>query len=156
MGYIPDMTERFPEGMDGVDMTPMYFGEPVDWSRALRSRSRVESKGKLNLADLSNSNSIACEYNIAIFNGHWVMDGDFEEMLSKSDIEIGEVLFKARDWKYVEGTGYLIGCSAGDYLETVELKQSGVTYLCQAFADDCGEGLDYTMAVLNVYAKEGN
>lgn len=32
--YIPDMTERFPEGMNGVDMTPSYFGEPVDYSRA--------------------------------------------------------------------------------------------------------------------------
>jgi hypothetical protein len=34
--YIPDLTERFPEGFDGVDMTPSYFGEPVDWSRAIR------------------------------------------------------------------------------------------------------------------------
>ena len=34
--YIPDLTERFPEGYGGVDMTPAYFGEPVDWSRAYR------------------------------------------------------------------------------------------------------------------------
>ena len=34
MTYIPDLTERFPEGFGGVDMTPSYFGEPVDWSRA--------------------------------------------------------------------------------------------------------------------------
>lgn len=34
--YIPDLTERFPEGFGGVDMTPSYFGEPVDWSRAYR------------------------------------------------------------------------------------------------------------------------
>ena len=32
--YIPDLTERFPEGFGGVDMKPSYFGEPVDWSRA--------------------------------------------------------------------------------------------------------------------------
>lgn len=25
MSYIPDMTERFPEGMNGVDMTDRYF-----------------------------------------------------------------------------------------------------------------------------------
>ena len=25
--YIPDMTERFPEGLDGVDMTSRYFPE---------------------------------------------------------------------------------------------------------------------------------
>ena len=34
--YIPDLTERFPEGFDGVDMTPSFYGEPVDWSRALK------------------------------------------------------------------------------------------------------------------------
>ena len=32
--YIPDITERFPEGFGGVDMTPSYFGEPVDYSLA--------------------------------------------------------------------------------------------------------------------------
>lgn len=35
MTYIPDMTERFPEGMNGVDMIPSFFGEPVDYSRAM-------------------------------------------------------------------------------------------------------------------------
>ena len=34
MSYIPDLTERFPEGFGGVDMTPSYFGEPVDYSRS--------------------------------------------------------------------------------------------------------------------------
>jgi len=24
--YIPDMTERFPEGRDGIDMTDSFFG----------------------------------------------------------------------------------------------------------------------------------
>lgn len=33
--YIPDMTERFPEGMRGIDMTPAYFGEPVDYNSPL-------------------------------------------------------------------------------------------------------------------------
>ena len=42
--YIPDITERFPEGYDGVDMTPMYFGEPVDWCRALKSEAYEEFK----------------------------------------------------------------------------------------------------------------
>ncbi len=36
MTYIPDLTERFPEGFGGVDLTPSYFGEPVDWSRAYK------------------------------------------------------------------------------------------------------------------------
>lgn len=34
--YIPDLTERFPEGFGGVDMTPSYFGGTVDWSRAYK------------------------------------------------------------------------------------------------------------------------
>ena len=34
--YIPDLTERFPEGFGGVDMTPSYFGETVDWDRAYK------------------------------------------------------------------------------------------------------------------------
>ena len=34
--YIPDLTERFPEGYGGVDMTPSFFGEPVDLSRAYK------------------------------------------------------------------------------------------------------------------------
>ena len=34
MSYIPDLTERFPEGFGGIDMTPSYFGEPVDYGRS--------------------------------------------------------------------------------------------------------------------------
>ena len=40
--YIPDLTERFPEGFGGVDMTPSYFGEPVDWSRVLKPDNEEE------------------------------------------------------------------------------------------------------------------
>ena len=29
MAYIPDLTERFPEGMDGIDMTPSFYNEPI-------------------------------------------------------------------------------------------------------------------------------
>lgn len=36
MTYIPDLTERFPEGFGGVDLTPSYFGGEVDWSRAYK------------------------------------------------------------------------------------------------------------------------
>ena len=79
------------------------------------------------------------------------MDGDFEEMLADSDIEVGDTLYKALNWEYDVDTGYLIGCRAGDYLETLELKQNGTTYLCQAFAENCGEGLDYMLALLNVW-----
>ena len=32
--YIPDITERFPEGYGGVVMTPAYFCEAGGWGRA--------------------------------------------------------------------------------------------------------------------------
>lgn len=35
--YIPDLTERFPEGFGGIDMTPSYFGEAVDYSMAYKN-----------------------------------------------------------------------------------------------------------------------
>ena len=44
MTYIPDITERFPEGFRGVDMTPSYFGEPVDWTNALHSDEEDEDE----------------------------------------------------------------------------------------------------------------
>ena len=45
--YIPDITERFPEGFGGVDMTPAYFGEPVDWSRAYQSEEYKQFKKEM-------------------------------------------------------------------------------------------------------------
>lgn len=42
--YIPDLTERFPEGFDGVDMTPSFYGEPVDWSRAYGYEESMKEK----------------------------------------------------------------------------------------------------------------
>ena len=59
--YIPDLTERFPEGFGGVDMTPSYFGEPVDWSRAygyeptyeeLVESGEIEEPKKFNIGDV--------------------------------------------------------------------------------------------------------
>lgn len=32
--YIPDITERFPEGYGGIDMTSAFFGGMVDRSNA--------------------------------------------------------------------------------------------------------------------------
>lgn len=31
--YIPDMTERFPEGLDGIDLTDSFF-PPTKYSRS--------------------------------------------------------------------------------------------------------------------------
>lgn len=90
------------------------------------------------------------EYSLCVNNNHYLLDGDLEELLSLSNITIGQTLYKAKDWSYDED-GWLAGCSDGDYLETIELIQNDKTYLCQVFSCNCGDGLDYTLALENVY-----
>lgn len=104
----------------------------------------------LNLENVKeNINQLVGEYNLCVNNNHYLFDGDLEELFSDSNIAIGNITHKAKDWTYDED-GWLIGCKDGDYLETVELIQDGKSYLCQAFADDFGDGLDYALALYNV------
>ena len=108
---------------------------------------------KLNLQNpAANINQIIRNYNLGVTaNNHYLFDGDLEELFSDSDITVtNNVYHKAKDWQYDKDGCWLIGCKDGDYLETVELEQNGTVYLCQAFANCCGEGLDYTLALENV------
>lgn len=108
--------------------------------------------GKLNLENVNkNMRKLADEYHLCYNNNHYLFDGDMEELFADSGIEVGETLYKAKDWKYDEGC-WLTGCKDGDYLETIELIQNGKTYLCQVFSDCCGDGLDYMLALYNVTA----
>lgn len=105
---------------------------------------------RLNLAYVEKDiDKLTHEYNLCVNNGHYLFDGDLEELFCDSDITVGKTLHKAKEWKYAED-GWLEGCKDGDYLETIELIQNGNTYLCQAFSDKCGDGLDYMLALLNV------
>lgn len=44
--YIPDMTERFPEGMNGVDMTDNYDFEYDAWEMFARDFEEYERKNE--------------------------------------------------------------------------------------------------------------
>lgn len=106
----------------------------------------------LNLENVNiNIEDLAAKYRLCCNNNHYLFDGDMEELFSNSNIEVGQTLYKAKDWKYDED-GWLIGCEDGDYLETIELIQKGKIYLCQAFSDFCGDGLEYMLALNNVSA----
>ena len=106
----------------------------------------------LNLENVSkNINKLTDEYNLIRNNNHFLFDGDLEELFDDSNITVGETLYKVKDWEYDEDC-WLIGCEDGDYLETIELIQNGKTYYCQVFSDCCGDGLDYMLALLNVYS----
>lgn len=106
--------------------------------------------------DKENTNSDSIEkifydYNINISNNRFILDGDLEELFSDSDIEIGKVVNKGKQWSYDE-EGEVIDCLEGDYLETIELIQNGVTYHCQVFAEWGGCCLDYALALRNISA----
>lgn len=94
--YIPDLTERFPEGFGGVDMTPSYFGEPVDWSQAYKEDDYLE--------DYLDSETpvkfkIGNEYeNVGIFGGvTWYK-------VEQIDYEKGRILL-SETWRDVDGEG---------------------------------------------------
>ena len=104
----------------------------------------------LNLNNVTeNIGKLIEKYNLCVNDGHYLLDGDLEELLSISNITIGKTLYKAKDWGYDED-GWLSGCNDGDYLETIELVQNEQIYLCQVFSCCCGDGLDYTLALENV------
>ncbi len=44
--YIPDLTERYPEGLDGVDLTASYFNEKRAASRLYRRAYRGRGRGR--------------------------------------------------------------------------------------------------------------
>lgn len=98
---------------------------------------------------IENIDYLIDKYNLCVNHGHYLLDGDLEELLLLSNITIGQVLYKAKDWNYDED-GWLSGCQDGDYLETIELIQNEKIYLCQAFSCCCGDGLDYALALENV------
>lgn len=87
------------------------------------------------------------------YMNHWCFDGDLEELFSDSDIDYyypDNVLFKAKEYTYDEDTGELLGGMEHDYIETIKLRQNGNEYLCQAFYTECGCGLEYGLALLNI------
>ena len=108
---------------------------------------------KLNLENVNeNLNKLADEYNILHNGNHFLLDGDLEEMLADSGIEIGKPTIVAKNWKY-DLDGWIEGCNEGDYLETIVLLQNNKRYLCQAFGEKMGDGIDYTLALSNIYPE---
>ena len=99
--YIPDLTERFPEGFGGVDMTPSYFGEPVDWSMAYKEDDYDEYYEELEALERKGVSifKIGDEYERAgIFGGYtWYT-------VKEIDRESGQILM-SEAWADVDGRG---------------------------------------------------
>lgn len=101
--YIPDITERFPEGYGGIDMTPSYFGEPVDWSQAYDagdSYEGYEEDGEIPFTEESSGKfDLDQEYSqVGIYGGVTVYK------VEAIDRENSKILL-AEVWYDVDGTG---------------------------------------------------
>lgn len=94
--YIPDLTERFPEGFGGVDMTPSFYGEEVDWSRAYKEDDGME---------IPNEEYIPREFKVGdTYRQVGVFGGVTFYTVKKIDRENKKVLL-AEHWVDVDGEG---------------------------------------------------
>ena len=97
--YIPDLTERFPEGFGGVDMTPSYFGEPVDYSRAYGYEPTYEELVESGEIEVPRKFNIGNEYRQVGFYG-----GVTYYKVKKINREEKKILL-SEVWEDVDGTG---------------------------------------------------
>ena len=80
----------------------------------------------------------------------WCNDDDLENLFNTYQIEIGKVIHTSKEFKYDEDTYEPIGLSYGDFIETVELKQNGKTFLCDAYCAYNGCGAEYAFALFEI------
>ena len=120
--YIPDITERFPEGYDGVDMTPSYFGEPVDWSRAYQPEDDSEESAPEDDAPATEPKKfqVGQVYEIVAFDG-----GITFYTVLQIDRDHGKMLLKDQ-WQNIDGYG-----TRGKALDKLETQKNGNERCCQ-------------------------
>jgi hypothetical protein len=83
----------------------------------------------------------------------WCYDNDLAKLFSDSGIGVGISSDVAKEFKY-DGNFQPVGLRYGDYIETVELKQNGKTYLVPVYCAYNGIGADYGMAIFEATKKE--
>lgn len=128
--YIPDITERFPEGYDGVDMTPSYFGEPVDWSRACQAEDNSEGSAPEDDAPATEPKKfqVGQVYEIVAFDG-----GITFYTVLQIDRDHGKMLLKDQ-WQNIDGYG-----TRGKAWHKLETQKNGNERCCQESLEDEGE-----------------
>lgn len=128
--YIPDITERFPEGYDGVDMTPSYFGEPVDWSRAYQPEDDSEGSDQEDDAPATEPKKfqVGQAYEIVAFDG-----GITFYTVLQIDRDHGKMLLKDQ-WQNIDGYG-----TRGKAWHKLETQKNGNERCCRESLEDEGE-----------------
>ena len=104
-------------------------------------------------------NEIANEYCICVDNRTtefelWCYDCDLEELFTDYGIRVGKVINFEKEFNFDEDTYEPVGLDYNDYIETVELKQYGKTYLCRAYCAHNGVGADYAFALFDIEKGE--
>lgn len=101
MCYIPDITERFPEGYGGVDMTPSYFGEPVDWSRAYKEDDSEVYDDETTATETSEPRQFALGNTYMQFG---IFGGVTYYTVKEIDRKHNKILL-SEEWEDVDGSG---------------------------------------------------
>ena len=83
----------------------------------------------------------------------WFYDSDLEMLFDDFGIEVGEVVHKEKTFDYDENYEP-VGLDYEDYIETVELKQNGKTYLCKTYCAYNGCGADTAFALFDIERGE--
>ena len=102
------------------------------------------------------------EYNINAvkidIDGHelevWCYDDDLATLFDDFGIGIGKVVHFENKFDFDEDTYEPVGLDYDDYIETVELKQNGKTYLCKTYCAHNGVGADYAFALFDIERGE--
>lgn len=82
----------------------------------------------------------------------WCYDDDLARLFHDSGIGLGNTSNVEKIYKY-DGNFQPLGLHYGDYIETIELKQNGKTYLVPVYCAYNGIGADYGMAIFEATKK---
>ena len=78
----------------------------------------------------------------------WCCDGDFEDLLIDSNIQIANVHNKEKVFNY-DDDYEPVGLDYNDYIETVELVQDGISYYFPIYCTYNGSGAEDAIAIYN-------
>ena len=83
----------------------------------------------------------------------WCYDDDLARLFYDSGIGVGKSFNIEKVFNYDDNYNP-VGLNYGDYIETVELKQNGKSYLVPVYCAYNGVGADYAFAIFEATKKE--
>lgn len=125
--YIPDITERFPEGYGGIDMTPTFFGGMVERSNAYQ-KNHEEAESCTQEKAEPKCFKVGQTYRIDCFDG-----GITYYTVLEIDREKGKLLLLDQ-WEHVDGHG-----TRGKEWHSFEAQEDGTERCLDYCSETFGE-----------------